>query len=194
MNDERCDICPLLICDPLNRLCIQTPEAKLEVMRAAKASKRERAAAIHRKYLAKVTKETKRRNIKAVNKKRKFIAALGFKSMAGTRDPDDPRNNLVFEYARLIVELNPKAFIMENVPGIVTMTTPDGKPIVDVFMRILADGSYAPYESLRKMLGLKPGSKSVLRQECKRTDMKADKPKKKPLASAAKVSVQPTMF
>lgn len=40
----------------------------------------------------------------------------GFSHM-GTRDLLDPRNTLVNEFVRLVLELRPKAFLMENVPG-----------------------------------------------------------------------------
>lgn len=40
-------------------------------------------------------------------------------SERGLRNPDDPRNFMFPEYVRLISELNPTAFIMENVPGLV---------------------------------------------------------------------------
>lgn len=40
----------------------------------------------------------------------------GFSHM-GTRDVLDPRNTLVNEFVRLVLELRPKAFLMENVPG-----------------------------------------------------------------------------
>ncbi len=39
-------------------------------------------------------------------------------SYIGKRQLDDPRNSLVFEYVRIIQEINPKYFIFENVPGI----------------------------------------------------------------------------
>jgi len=39
-------------------------------------------------------------------------------SMMGKRDVDDPRNSLIFHFQRLVVELKPKFFVMENVPGI----------------------------------------------------------------------------
>lgn len=38
----------------------------------------------------------------------------GFSNM-GLRDPHDPRNTLIFHFARLVDELHPKAFVMENV-------------------------------------------------------------------------------
>ena len=40
-------------------------------------------------------------------------------STAGKRKYDDPRNSLFKEYARLLAELQPKAFVMENVTGMV---------------------------------------------------------------------------
>ena len=41
-------------------------------------------------------------------------------SHMGRRAIDDPRNQLVFEYARMVFEIQPKYFIFENVPGILT--------------------------------------------------------------------------
>ena len=38
-------------------------------------------------------------------------------SYMGRRSLDDPRNQLIFEYARIIFEIRPKYFIFENVPG-----------------------------------------------------------------------------
>lgn len=39
-------------------------------------------------------------------------------SLMGKRQLDDPRNSLVFEYVRVIRDLQPKYFVFENVPGI----------------------------------------------------------------------------
>lgn len=41
-------------------------------------------------------------------------------SMMGKRDVEDPRNRLVFEYVRLLAEIQPKYFIFENVQGMAT--------------------------------------------------------------------------
>ena len=38
-------------------------------------------------------------------------------SVIGRRDPDDPRNALVSEFARLVLEIRPRWFVLENVPG-----------------------------------------------------------------------------
>lgn len=42
-------------------------------------------------------------------------------SLAGTRDPDDPRGKLFEQYVKLVQKINPKFFVMENVKGILTM-------------------------------------------------------------------------
>ena len=42
-------------------------------------------------------------------------------SQIGPRDPKDPRNRLYQQFARIIEELAPKTFIMENVPNILSM-------------------------------------------------------------------------
>lgn len=42
-------------------------------------------------------------------------------SVAGKRKPDDQRNFLFNEYLRVVKELNPLFFILENVPGIITL-------------------------------------------------------------------------
>uniref|UniRef100_UPI0002F69A03 DNA cytosine methyltransferase n=1 Tax=Calothrix sp. PCC 6303 TaxID=1170562 RepID=UPI0002F69A03 len=41
-------------------------------------------------------------------------------SLMGKRDLEDIRNNLIFHFCRLVLELRPKYFVMENVPGITT--------------------------------------------------------------------------
>lgn len=73
-------------------------------------------------------------------------------SVAGKRDVMDPRNSLIFEFARLIVELNPKTMVMENVLGVQTMMTPDGLPVLDVFCRILEDGGFQAIDMVRRMM------------------------------------------
>jgi len=42
-------------------------------------------------------------------------------SMAGLRDPNDPRGRLFEEYVEIVKELQPKIFVMENVKGILTI-------------------------------------------------------------------------
>jgi len=45
----------------------------------------------------------------------------GFSSLRtlnGSKKPEDPRNDLIFEFLRFVIELRPKAVMMENVPGL----------------------------------------------------------------------------
>jgi DNA (cytosine-5)-methyltransferase 1 len=42
-------------------------------------------------------------------------------SVAGKRDPDDPRNRLFKEFVRVVSEIRPWYVVMENVPGILTI-------------------------------------------------------------------------
>lgn len=73
-------------------------------------------------------------------------------STAGKRDVLDPRNSLVFEFARLVVEISPKTMVFENVPGILDMVTPEGLPVVDAFCRVLVDGGFSTLDALKKSL------------------------------------------
>ena len=61
-------------------------------------------------------------------------------SFAGKRNVHDPRNSMVFEMARLIWELQPDTFVFENVPGIQSMTTPEGFPVIEIFIAIAQHG------------------------------------------------------
>jgi len=42
-------------------------------------------------------------------------------SLAGTRDPKDPRGQLVKSYADIVEKIKPKVIVIENVPGILSM-------------------------------------------------------------------------
>lgn len=84
-------------------------------------------------------------------------------SKAGKRDVMDPRNSLVFEFARLITEIRPKTFVMENVPGLLSMVTPEGMPVIDAFCLAVAEGGYGEYEALRKALGATDGARAGVR-------------------------------
>jgi len=47
-------------------------------------------------------------------------------SVGGLLDPEDPRNRLVEEYARLVCALRPRAWVLENVPAMATRSLPGG--------------------------------------------------------------------
>lgn len=82
-------------------------------------------------------------------------------SAAGKRDVMDPRNSLVFEFARLICEIQPKAFVMENVPPMLDMVTAEGIPVVDAFALAVAEGGYGDYDALRKSMRSLPGARAA---------------------------------
>lgn len=82
-------------------------------------------------------------------------------SAAGKRDVMDPRNSLVFEYARLITEIRPRTFVMENVPAIESMVTPEGVPVLDAFVLAVSEGGYGEYDSLRRALSAMGGRAGV---------------------------------
>jgi DNA (cytosine-5)-methyltransferase 1 len=86
-------------------------------------------------------------------------------SYAGKREVMDPRNSLVFDFARLICEIQPKAMCFENVPGIVSMVTPEGVPVMDAFARILEDGGMGGYDALRNLLARHPEARAIVRSK-----------------------------
>lgn len=55
-------------------------------------------------------------------------------SMAGKRDNKDPRNSLFMDYLRFVKAFQPKYFVMENVPGILTMKTENGEFVRDIIV------------------------------------------------------------
>jgi DNA (cytosine-5)-methyltransferase 1 len=58
----------------------------------------------------------------------------GFSAM-GLRDAGDPRNTLIFQFARIVDELRPKAFVMENVTGLNMGST---QPIFEAFLNAVS--------------------------------------------------------
>ena len=87
----------------------------------------------------------------------------GFTTVNRRRNKMDPRNSLVFEFARLVVEMQPKSMCMENVPGILHMVTPEGLPVMDVMCRILEDGGFGTVDSLKRSLLSSAGCGAALR-------------------------------
>jgi DNA (cytosine-5)-methyltransferase 1 len=84
-------------------------------------------------------------------------------SRAGKRQADDPRNELVFEFMRVVVEIKPQAFCMENVPGMLDMVTRDGVPVIDALALMAEDGGMGTFEALRRSLAETAGVGAALR-------------------------------
>jgi len=58
-------------------------------------------------------------------------------SLSGPRNFNDPRNKLYLSYIRLVEEIQPKAFIIENVPGLVGLFNGEVKDnIIETFARM----------------------------------------------------------
>lgn len=79
-------------------------------------------------------------------------------SLAGKRDVMDPRNSLVFDFARIVCEIQPKAFVMENVRGIASMVTAEGVPVLDALALVFESGGMGTYDALRKSLYASSGA------------------------------------
>ena len=58
-------------------------------------------------------------------------------SIAGKRDKNDPRNALFMEYVKYLDYFKPKAFLMENVIGMLSKKTDNGENVIDIIMEQL---------------------------------------------------------
>ena len=67
-------------------------------------------------------------------------------SMAGSRNPNDPRNKLFLQLLKFVKTFKPKIFVMENVPGILTMD--NGKVIEKIKNSFSKIGYFIQYKIL----------------------------------------------
>ena len=88
-------------------------------------------------------------------------------SMAGSRQTMDPRNSLVFEFMHFVVAVKPKAFVMENVPGMLTMVTAEGVPVIDMLARIAEDGNFMTVDAFKRTMAAQAESVGFLRSDVK---------------------------
>jgi len=88
----------------------------------------------------------------------------GFSS-AGRRDTMDPRNSLVFEFMQFVVAVKPKTFVMENVPGMLSMRTPEGVPVIDMLARIAQDGGFMTADAFKRTMAAQTDSVGFLRSD-----------------------------
>lgn len=89
-------------------------------------------------------------------------------SLSGPRKFDDPRNKLYLSYIRIVDEIRPKAFVIENVPGLVGLFKGQIKDNIikkftkmgyNVQFRIVCSADYGVPQSRRRVVfvGLKEG-------------------------------------
>ena len=64
-------------------------------------------------------------------------------SMAGKRDNKDPRNSLFMEYLKFVKAFEPTYFVLENVPGILTMKTSSGEFVKDILISEVSKLGYS---------------------------------------------------
>lgn len=90
-------------------------------------------------------------------------------SLSGPRKFDDPRNKLYLSYIRLVNEIQPKAFVIENVPGLVGLFGGQIKDSIvekftkigyDIQYKILCASDYGVPQSRRRVVfvGMKRGT------------------------------------
>lgn len=99
---------------------------------------------IHKAYCEDLTKLSPDKFNDLYNKNNKEIDVLvggppcqSF-SIAGKRDKNDPRNALFMEYVKYLNYFKPKAFIMENVIGMLSKKTEKGEKVIDIIMEQLS--------------------------------------------------------
>lgn len=63
-------------------------------------------------------------------------------SMCGTRDASDKRNTLFKNYARVVKDVKPHIFLLENVKGLLSMKNPNGEPIIEAIYKEFKDLGY----------------------------------------------------
>lgn len=91
-------------------------------------------------------------------------------SLSGPRNFDDPRNKLYLSYIRLVEEIKPRAFVIENVPGLVGLFNGEVKDNIikrlselgyTVKYRILCAADYGVPQNRKRVVfvGLKKGEK-----------------------------------
>ena len=85
-------------------------------------------------------------------------------SLSGPRNFDDPRNKLYLSYIRLVEEIKPRAFVIENVPGLVGLFTELG---YTVKYQILCAADYGVPQNRKRVVfvGMKEGEKEFFYPE-----------------------------
>lgn len=91
-------------------------------------------------------------------------------SLSGPRNFNDPRNKLYLSYIRLVQEIKPKAFVIENVPGLVTLFNGQVKENIikkftqmgyKMYYKILCASDYGVPQSRKRVIFVGISNKNV---------------------------------
>lgn len=63
-------------------------------------------------------------------------------SLAGKRDHNDDRNKLVLDYVKMVSNIKPKFFVMENVLGILSMKDKEGELVIENLKKEFSKAGY----------------------------------------------------
>lgn len=90
--------------------------------------------------------------LKKINKNKDIVGIVGGPpcqgfSLVGTRATNDPRNSLYIEYYRFVSILEPDFFVLENVPGLLSME--NGRYKDDIIKRFTELGYNVDFQVLR---------------------------------------------
>ena len=113
-----------------------------------------------------ITKITYEKDIKPITGEKSIDVIIGGPpcqgmSLSGPRKFDDPRNKLYLSYIRLVEEIRPKMFVIENVPGLVGLFGGQIKDSIiekftqmgyDIQYRILCASDYGVPQSRRRVV------------------------------------------
>ncbi len=69
-------------------------------------------------------------------------------SWVGKRKVGDHRDSLIWDFGRLIKELQPKTWVMENVPGLKSKKLPNGKLVFEEFMKYVEKKDGTDFQAL----------------------------------------------
>lgn len=71
--------------------------------------------------------------------------------MAGKRNPDDERGQLVWEYLKILSHLRPKCFVLENVIGLKSARTEEGTYVIEELIQAFQDMGYTVFWEVLNM-------------------------------------------
>jgi site-specific DNA-cytosine methylase len=64
---------------------------------------------------------------------------------------------------RIVCEIHPQSFVMENVPGLLDMTTREGIPVIDALALQAQQGGMGTFQAIRRSLAQTAGAGAALR-------------------------------